>query len=162
MLVSSKGIARDPLQWAEFCTPSAILEYSEVMASNSGSSSAASASSSRLFPNYQNTLTDSSSKKRYQEKLKLINNVDPYETLREDWTDDVDLWPGTSYINVGMYLLFSPSPYSQEDLENYKSLECYQRFIAGWVRDVLVKSVEDKRIVMAKVSHLCVYFQFIK
>ncbi len=85
--------------------------------------------------------------------MKLINDIDPYETLREDWTDDVDLWPCTSYINVGMYLLFSPSPYTQEDLENYKSLECYQRFIAGWVRDVLVKPVADKRIVVAKVSN---------
>ncbi len=126
------------------------------MASSASSSSARSASSSRLLPNYQNTLTDNSSKQRYQEKLKLINNVDPYETLKEDWTDDVDLWPGTSYINVGIYLLFSPSPYTQEYLENYKSLECYQRFIAGWVRDVLVKAVEDKRVVMAKVSYLCV------
>ena len=31
--------------------------------------------------------------------MKLINDIDPYETLREDWTDDVDLWPCTSYIN---------------------------------------------------------------
>ena len=59
--------------------------------------------------------------------LKLIDSQDPYEIL---WKDDVDLWPSTTYINVGMHLLFSPSPYTQEDLENNKSLECYQRFIA--------------------------------
>ncbi len=111
------------------------------------------ARSLRLLPDYRDTLTDHNSRQRYQEKLKLINDIVPYETLREDWTDDVDLWPCTSYINVGMYLLFSPSPYTQEDLENYKSLECYQRFIAGWVRDVLVKPVADKRIVVAKVSN---------
>ena len=87
-------------------------------------------------------------------KIKLINSLDPYELMKEDWKDDVDLWPNTSYINVGMYLLFSPSPYTQEDLENYKSLEYYHRFIAGWVRDVLVKDVGDKRILTAKVSHL--------
>ena len=71
--------------------------------------------------------------------------------MKEDWKDDV---ANTSYINVGMYLLFSPSPYAQEDLENYKSLECYQRFIAGWVMDVLMKDVGDKRILKAKVTKI--------
>ena len=64
------------------------------------------------------------------------------------------MWLNTSFINVGMYLLFSPSPYTQEALENYKSLDCYQRFKAGWVKDVLVKDFADNRIVIAKVSLL--------
>ena len=54
---------------------------------------------------------------------------------RQEWHDDVDLWLAVTYINLGMYVLFSPSPYTGEDLDlpNYKSLECYQRFTAGWV-----------------------------
>ena len=108
----------------------------------------------QLLPGYKDSLTDESSKQRYLKKLSLINDQDPYETVKEDWKDDVDLWPSTSYVNVGMYLLFSPSPYTQDDLENYKSLECYQRFIAGWVRDILVKEVGDKRVLTAKVGHV--------
>ena len=100
------------------------------------------------------SLTDESSKERYTSKIKLINSIDPYEISKEDWRDDVDLWPNTSFINVGIYLLFSLSSYTQEALENYKSLDCYQRFIAGWVRDVLVKDIADNRIVIAKVSLL--------
>ena len=91
-----------------------------------------------LLPGYKDTLTDSCSKERYQEKLKLLNGRDPYELPREAWKDDVDLWPCTTYIHVGMYLVFSPSAYMGEALMNYKSLECYQRFIAGWVREILV------------------------
>ena len=64
----------------------------------------------------------------------------------------MDLWPGVTYIKVGMYFVFSPSPYTGNDLMNYKSLECYQRFTAGWVREVLVVPEGEKRLVTAKVS----------
>ena len=33
-----------------------------------------------------------------------------------------------------MYLLVTPSPYSGEDLVNYKSMDCYINFLSGWVR----------------------------
>uniref|UniRef100_A0A1X7U938 Uncharacterized protein n=1 Tax=Amphimedon queenslandica TaxID=400682 RepID=A0A1X7U938_AMPQE len=50
-----------------------------------------------------------------------------------------------------MYLAFSPSTYTGQDLLNYKSLECYQRFVAGWVRDVLVTEYgDDKKIMTGK------------
>ena len=39
----------------------------------------------------------------------------------------------------------------EEDLQNYKSLECYQRFIAGWVGDILVWDIGEKRVLTAKV-----------
>jgi len=51
-----------------------------------------------------------------------------------------------------MYVLLMPSPYSQEDFLNYKSLDCYRNFVAGWVREVAVKQYENKRLVIGKVS----------
>ena len=45
---------------------------------------------------------------------------------------------------MGMYLVFTPSAYMGDALMNYKSLECYQRFIAGWVREILL-SVQGER-----------------
>ena len=94
-------------------------------------------------------------RQRYEEKLGLIGGRDPYEFPKANWKDDVDLWPSTTYIHVGMYLVFSPSPYTGEDLLNYKSLECYQRFTAGWVRDILVSAeAGDRRILTAKVSYI--------
>ncbi len=47
--------------------------------------------------------------------------------------------------------MFNPSPYTGEDLLNYKSMECYQRLTAGWIRDIFVNSTDNKRIVIAKV-----------
>ena len=50
------------------------------------------------------------------------------------------------YTHVGMY--------TGEDLLKYKSLECYQRFTAGWERDILVfAEAGDRRILNAKVSY---------
>ncbi len=49
----------------------------------------------------------------------MIGGVDPYEIPRNEYLDDMDLWPAITHIHVGMYLLFSPSQYSGEDLPNF-------------------------------------------
>ena len=71
------------------------------------------------------------------------------------WMDDFDKWPSTTYTHVGMYLTFSLTPCTGDDLLNYKSLECYQMFVAGWVRDVLVMQVpvDDMTDLIAKVRY---------
>ena len=97
-------------------------------------------------------------KKRYREKLQLIDGQDSYELPRSEWKGDVDLWPEVTYVNVGMYLLFAPSPYTRKELQNYKSMQSYQRFIAGWVREILVKALADKGVLISKVCQLtCMY-----
>ena len=104
-----------------------------------------------LIPAYYATITDADSKKRYADKLDLVNGIDPYEIPRNEWQDNVDLWPAITHVHVCMYLILCPSPYTKEDLLNYKSLDCYQNFVQGWVREVLVKAVDNKRIVIGKV-----------
>lgn len=105
-----------------------------------------------LLPGYSSTIADAASKKRYAEKLELVDGIDPYEVAKGDWRDDVDLWPAITQLQVCMYLILAPSPYSEKDFLNYKSLDCYQNFVRGWVRQVLVKPVRDKRIVIGKVN----------
>ena len=57
-----------------------------------------------------------------------------------------------TYIHVGMYLLFSKSPYTEDQLMNYKSSDCYQNFANGWVQEVFVKKFGENRLLIAKVS----------
>ena len=107
-----------------------------------------------LLGGYFSSLKDKSAKKRYTDKLRFINGIDPYETERKDWKDDVELWPAVTHVNLGMYLLVTPCPYSGEDLLNYKSLDCYRNVLSGW--EVLVKSLTDdegmeKKVLIAKV-----------
>lgn len=104
------------------------------------------------LPGYHESLPDQLSKDRYGSKLELIEGTDPYEIPKKDWKDDVELWPSVTYIDVGMYLLFSRSSYTEEELKNYKSLKCYQNFINGWVREVFVQDFGERRLLIAKVS----------
>ena len=101
-----------------------------------------------LIPAYYTTIADADSKERYADKL---DGIDPYEIPRNEWQDNVDLWPAITHVHVCMYLILCPSPYTKEDLLNYKSLDCYENFVRGWVREVLVKAVDNKRIVIGKV-----------
>ena len=68
-------------------------------------------------------------------KADLYKDADPSEIPRKEWTDDLDIWPAITYIHVGIYLLFKESPYTQDQLMNDKSLQCYQNFVNGWVRE---------------------------
>ena len=45
---------------------------------------------------------------------------------------------GITYPDIVAYLLFAKSAYTNEELRNYKSLEAYNQFVCGWVRDISV------------------------
>ena len=66
-------------------------------------------------------LSDAESKTRYVDN-KLVNGMDPYELGKTEWQDNVDLCPAITHVHVCMYLILTPSPYSQNDMLNYKSL----------------------------------------
>ena len=82
--------------------------------------------------------------------MEFVSGSDPYEIPRDEWEDDVDLWPEVTHIHIGMYLLFMPSPYTKED---HKSLDFYINFASGWVREVLLKCFDDKRLRYGSVSN---------
>ena len=90
--------------------------------------------------------------------MNYVNGIDPYALAKEEWYDNVDLWPAVTQVHTCIYLLLTPSPYSQNDLLNYKSIDSYRNFVEGWVRQVLVKAVGEKRIVIGKVSKLFYLF----
>lgn len=82
-----------------------------------------------------------------------IGGLDPYETTRSEWEGNIDLSPSVTSVHNAMYLLVTPSRYTGEDLVNYKSIDCYCHFLAGWVREILIKAPsETLKVVFAKVS----------
>ena len=106
----------------------------------------------KFLAGYASEIADEDCRKRYEEKISNIR-MDPYDADKTSFSDNVDLWPAITSIHVGMYLVFSPSPYTGDDLLNYKSMDCYKNFLSGWVREILVKAVDEKkRVVIAKVG----------
>ena len=73
-----------------------------------------------LLGDYFSSLRDKEEQRRYMEMVSVISGFDPYESERNEWQDDVDLWPSITYIHLGMSLLVNPSPYTGEDLMNYE------------------------------------------
>ena len=59
---------------------------------------------------------------------------------------------------VHVYLILNPSPYTTDDMLNYKSLDSFKTFQNGWVRELLVKEVNERRIMIAKVSYYNNYY----
>ena len=104
-----------------------------------------------LLGGYFASMQDPNGKARYLDKLRILDGFDPYESDRSQWLDDVDLWPSITHIHLGMYLLYTPSIYTGDDLLNYKSLDCYINFVSGWVREVLDKTIDEKSVVLGKV-----------
>ncbi len=95
-----------------------------------------------LLGGYFASMQDSDGKARYLHKLSILDGFDLYESDRSQWLDDVDLWPSITHIHLAMYLLYTPSRYTGEDLLNYKSLYCvtprndiasYSMIKSGWL-----------------------------
>ena len=103
--------------------------------------------------NYLESLS-TDAKDRYLEKIKLVDNTDPYTDSKKTWSRAVEDYPGVSYPDIVAYLLLTKSAYTNEELKNYKSLEAYNQFVCGWVRDIsLKKSANENILVHARVSH---------
>ena len=95
---------------------------------------------------------NSSERIRYEEKLKLINGTDPYDLKAKDLSQDVNLLPAIEHRDIIKYLVFTPSPYTQEDLKCWKGLEAYNQFVCGWVSGVSSAVYKENVLVKARVS----------
>ena len=101
---------------------------------------------------YKSTL-DSASLKRYNEKLSLIENLDPYEIEKNHWKNDPKILPHIEYPDIVNYCVYSKSAYTLDQLKSYKSLDSYNQFISGWVSQLQSFVASDKVIVRANVKH---------
>ena len=76
-----------------------------------------------------------------------------YLSIRGDpGEDDIDMWPAVTYVHVCMCLILYSNLYTRDEMFNYKSLDSFKNFPCGWVREVFVKEVNDKRVVIGRVS----------
>lgn len=86
--------------------------------------------SSKSLLDYRRKL-DKVSRQRYEDKLRMISEIDPYTIERSAWTDDVSKWADVSRYDIVDYLVYSNSPYTMEELRSLKSLDAYNQFVSG-------------------------------
>ncbi|KAK7151618.1 hypothetical protein R3I94_008072 [Phoxinus phoxinus] len=100
---------------------------------------------------------NATAKKRYLDKLSLINQVDPYDLVAQDWITDPDALPPLTYPDIINYLVFGLSAYTLQEFKSYKSLEAHEQFCSGWVQDLLIHKPAnvncESTVVLAKVMH---------
>jgi len=104
---------------------------------------------SKTHSSYYSGLNDEI-KERYDEKIQLIGDVDPYCRMEAkgkstavdvlEWMD----WPDVMHADIYCYLILMPGM-THEQLKSYKSLEGYNHFVNGWVSGVTVVIVPHSR-----------------
>ena len=94
-------------------------------------------------------------KKRYLQKLQLVGGMDPFQlaTNRANGsaTKAKDL-PPVEASDIVSYLVLQTSFVTAKQFKAYKSLEAYNQFVSGWVKDVCAWSIAGKIIVTGRVS----------
>ncbi|KAJ8020713.1 hypothetical protein HOLleu_40374 [Holothuria leucospilota] len=100
---------------------------------------------------------DNVHKERYVQKVQLTRGTeDPYLIPKSMFTDlaKTTAFPHLQYPDIYHYLVNKTSAYTHETLKNYKSLEAYKYFVAGFVREALVyKNPSNIFIITSKVLH---------
>ncbi|KAJ8979719.1 hypothetical protein NQ317_015543 [Molorchus minor] len=95
-------------------------------------------------------------KSRYDAKIQLIDNVDPYSLGANELNRSLSFLPTVSIMDMVNYLFLTHSFYTgQQLLKAYKSLQAYKYYEVGFVKEVLAKKVhENAFVVVGKVSSI--------
>ena len=101
-------------------------------------------------------------KTRYLEKLQLLNGVDPFLLARTAGTGGNDSAP-TQYLppveatDLVSFLVLETSFVTAKQFKAHKSMEAYNQFVSGWVKDVSGWAVNQKIVVTGRVSYQTYY-----
>ena len=89
----------------------------------------------------------STDKAHFNSKLTLSSGEklpDPSSLPASTWLNDATCWPKLHFPNIYMYLINTPSVFTNESLKAYKSLDAYNYVICGHVQRVLYHPITEK------------------
>ena len=81
-----------------------------------------------------------------------MQGYDPYQIKKEELSSDISKFSPVTYPDIVNYFLFSLSPLTKEELKAYKSLDSYNQFVSGWVKEVKTKLFGETTLVIGRVS----------
>ena len=88
---------------------------------------------------------------RYDEKISVIGNVDPFIIDKIYFHDNVGNWPQVCYMDIVDYLVYN-SFVTQEEMRAKKGLQSYRYFIDGMVQEVLCATMNGNALLRGKVK----------
>ena len=90
-------------------------------------------------------------KARYRSKLELIGGLDPFYSSLGEPSDTV---PPVEACDLVAYLVLQTSFITNKQFKARKSLEAYNQFVSGWIKEVKVWEITDSRkfVVKGRVS----------
>ncbi len=100
------------------------------------------------------TTLSAEAKTRYEEKIKLIGGLDPYSS---NLGKEIGNIPPVDAADMLFYLVLQTSYLTSQQFKARKSLQAYNQFISGWVKDVKTWLISGKYLVKGKVSVLMRY-----
>ena len=88
-------------------------------------------------------------KTRYKEKLNIIDGFDPFTGTAGELADRS---PPVEAADIVSYLVLQTSFITAKQFKARKSLEAYNQFVSGWVKEVCNRKVAGKFVVTGRVS----------
>ena len=88
---------------------------------------------------YAQSLPDGA-KKRYKEKISIIHGLDPFGSGLGEAVPTV---PPVEASDLVAYLVLQTNFITAQQFKSYKSLEAYNQFVCGWVKDVFNYKVAE-------------------
>ena len=75
---------------------------------------------------------------RYMEKIQLIGNTDPFTLSGENLSSGIESsnLPPVDASDLVSYLVLQTSFVTAKQFKAHKSLEAYNQFTSGWVKDI--------------------------
>ena len=91
---------------------------------------------------------------RYLKKIQLIGNTDPFTLGGRNLSSGVESanLPPVDASDLVSYLVLQTSFVTAKQFKAHKSLEAYNQFTSGWVKDIRCWKVSGKTVVTGRVS----------
>ena len=76
-------------------------------------------------------------------KIKLCDGKDQYTLKKCDCFYDIGDYPAVTFPDISNYLVLQTSFYTAKQMGAFKSVEAYNFFISGWVKEVGTKVLNN-------------------
>jgi hypothetical protein len=96
---------------------------------------------------------DTITKARYDNKITIINEKDPYKMIKYEWRRGMSEWSDVTYQDTVNYLVFNRSAYTFAELNAYKSLQAHRYIVSGFVQYIGHFEVNRIYVFLGKVKH---------